>query len=96
MPVPRRLGIRIKEIAGGSKATILKKREDELKKKNQSSLQSMVPPLEEGLNGYIQLLGEVFFLRDFNAPTPLPPPLPPLHTLPQIITLVLSVKALLS
>lgn len=56
----------------------------------------MVPPLEEGLNGYIQLLGEVFFLRDFNAPTPLTPPLPPRPTLPQIITLVLSVKALLS
>lgn len=33
MPVPRRLGIRIKEIAGGSKDTILKKGEDELKKK---------------------------------------------------------------
>lgn len=67
-----------------------------LKKKKKSSLQSMVPPLEEGLNGYIQLLGEVFFLRDFNAPTPLPPPLPLPPTLPQIITLVLSVKALLS
>lgn len=32
------------------------------KKKDQPSLHSMVPPLEEGLDGYIQLLGEIFFL----------------------------------